>query len=161
MDRKGEMAKDIARACRAAGVRGAYVMDGGFNNYRRQEGMAVDGKDFYEEGPLALAGDQVESLTSGLKGALSDRKSAGAILGAVATTTFVCLNLHEVLKFVGVLGIEATVVLRYVLGEENIGDDFLTVLNSLDSAVGFLGDVSRKVGGTNAASSSGEQPEGN
>ena len=142
MDRKGEVAKDVARACRAAGVRTAYVMDGGFNGYRRQEGLAVDGRDFYEDGPLALAGDQVESLASGLKGALGDRKGAAFVLGSIAAATFVGANLHEVLKFVGVLGIEATIVLRYVLGDERIGDDLATVLDSFD---GLVAGVTRGV----------------
>ena len=151
MDRKGEVAKDVARACRAAGVRTAYVMDGGFNGYRRQEGLAVDGRDFYEDGPLALAGDQVESLASGLKGALGDRKGAAVVLGSIAAATFVGANLHEVLKFVGVLGIEATIVLRYVLGDERIGDDLAMVLDSFD---GLVGGVTSVVG---LASNNGEQ----
>jgi rhodanese-related sulfurtransferase len=153
MDRKGELAKDVARACRAAGVRTAYVMDGGFNGYRRQEGMAVDGRDFYEDGPLALAGDQVESLTSGLKGALSDRKGAAVVLGSIAAATFVGANLHEVLKLVGVLGIEATIVIRYVLGDESLGDDLALALGSFDSLVGGVTSV---VGTVSKAASKGE-----
>lgn len=147
MDRRCELAKDVARACRAAGVRNAYVMDGGFNNYRRQGNLPVDGKSFYEEGPLAIAGDQVETLASGLKGAVSDRKTAATALGAVAAATYVAANLHEVLKFVGVLGIEATVVLRYVLGDESIGDDLAALLGSVDAAVGAAMSLSRKVSG--------------
>ena len=138
MDRKGEFAKDVARSCRAAGLRSAYVVDGGFDGYRRQEGLPVDGKPYYEDGPLAIAGDQVETLASGLKGAVGDRKSAAVALAAVAGVAFVGANLHEVLKFVGVLGIEATLVLRYVLGDESIGDDLTALLNSVDAAVGKI-----------------------
>lgn len=157
MDRKGEVAKEVARACRAAGVRSAYVMDGGFYNYRREEGMAVDGKDFYEDGPLALAGDQVESLTSGLKEALSDRKGAAMVLGTLATAVFVGANLHEVLKYVGVLGIEATVVVRYVLGDESIGDDLLAALSAFDAAVGTVTSLANKAKGMTGAQGSGAE----
>lgn len=136
MDRKGELAKDVARACRAAGVRSAYVMGGGFNAYRLQDGLPVDGKSFYEDGPLAIAGDQVETLASGLRGAVGDRTSAAVALAGVAGVAFVGANLHEVLKYVGVLGIEATVVLRYILGDESIGDDVTSLINLVSETVG-------------------------
>lgn len=155
MDRNGEIAKDVARACRAAGVRSAYVMDGGFNGYRLQDGLSVDGRSYYEDGPLAIVGDRVETLASGLQGAMGDRKSAVAVLAAVAAVTFVGANLHEVLKFVGVLGIEATVVLRYILGDESIGDDLAALLNSIDSAVGKVRSLN--VGGGGGGSPSGSR----
>ena len=136
MDRKGELAKAVARACRAAGVRSAYVMGGGFNAYRLQDGLPVDGKSFYEDGPLAIAGDQVETLASGLRGAVGDRTSAAVALAGVAGVAFVGANLHEVLKYVGVLGIEATVVLRYILGDESIGDDVTSLINLVSETVG-------------------------
>jgi rhodanese-related sulfurtransferase len=152
MDRKGELAKDVARACRAAGVRSAYVMGGGFNAYRLQDGLPVDGKSFYEDGPLAIAGDQVETLASGLRGAVGDRTSAAVALAGVAGVAFVGANLHEVLKYVGVLGIEATVVLRYILGDESIGDDVTSLINLVSETVG--GDRSGDRSGDRASAAS-------
>lgn len=153
MDRKGEMAKEIARSCRAAGVRCVYMLEGGFSGYRRQEGLAIDGKDFYEDGPLALAADTAESLGAGLGQIFSDRKNSAIAFAAVALSAFTAANLHEVLKFVGVLGLEATVVLRYVVGDEEISEDFQRALGSVSGAVDAARRLQERASSTRKTSS--------
>lgn len=132
MDSRGENAKDVARACRRAGLPRVFMMDGGFNRYKNQE-LLVDTRDFYEEGPLAIVADTAENLTNETKVVFAKSENV-AIALAIATLSGLCItNFHEVLKFIGVLGIEATVLLRYIMGDENLVDDLGSLYSSVKS----------------------------
>lgn len=132
MDNRGEIAKDVARACRRAGLPRVYMMDGGFNQYKNQDCL-IDRRDFYEEGPLAIVADTAENLTNETKVVFAKSENVAMALAAVTFSGLFITNLHEIFKFIGVLGIEATILLRYIIGGENVFDDFGTLYSSVQS----------------------------
>lgn len=132
MDSKGEMAKEVARACRRSGLSRVYMMDGGFDRYSK-EGLQIDGRDFYEQGPLAIVADTAETLKNETKTVFGKSENVALTLVSVTLAGLVVSNLHEVLKFIGVLGLEATVLLRYIVGDEDLGDDLVNIYSTLQS----------------------------
>lgn len=135
MDKKGEMGKDVARACRKAGLGRVYFMEGGFARYQK-EGLQMSPKDFYEDGPLAIAADTAESLTEETKSIFQNPLTAAISVAGVLGTVLIISNLHEVLKFIGVLGIEATIVLRFLTYDsvEDLMDDLKYISSSFQAA---------------------------
>lgn len=132
MDNGGEMAKEVARACKKVGLSRVFVMEGGFNRFG-QQGLQIDSKDYYEDGPLAIVADTAESLKLETEMVFGKSGNVAITLTGVVVLTLVLTNLHEVLKFVGVLGLELTFLLRYIIGDENIGDDFRNLSSTFQS----------------------------
>lgn len=132
MDSNGKISKDVSRACYKAGIGKVYIMDGGFAKYRRQ-GFNIDGREFYEDGPLAIAADRAETLTKETKSIAKNPAYAFAGISGLGTAIFALLHFHEVLRFVGVLGVEMTVVLRLLSYEssEDFAEDIQNLANSL------------------------------
>lgn len=136
MDNRGELAKEVARACRGVGVSRVFIMDGGFDKYRKED-LQIDYRDFYEEGPLAIVADTAENLKNETKIAFAKSEYVAVTMTTMVLSGFVIANLHEVLKFIGVFGLEATVLLRYIIGDENIGDDFGDLYSKWQSFYAF------------------------
>jgi len=138
MDKKGEMGKDVARACRKAGLGRVYFMEGGFARYQK-EGLQMSPKDFYEDGPLAIAADTAESLTEETKSIFQNPQTSAISFASVLGTVLIVSNLHEVLKFIGVFGIEATIVLRFLTYDsvEDLMDDLKYISSSMQAALKY------------------------
>lgn len=132
MDQKGNIAKDIARATRSAGVQQVYFIQGGFQNCRKT-GLSLENNAYYEDGPLALVADTAETLRVETSGILTNpsalTKISISILGVGLFSTY----FHDILKFIGVLGLEATLILR------------ILQYNSAEEALDDLRDLRRKI----------------
>ena len=115
MDDRGEMAKAVARATSAAGVRRAYILDGGFKAWKSSGLAIVEKSSEYDANPLAAVGDAVWI-------------GAGLTLAALAA-----FNYHLLFRYIGVIGIEATIALRVIDYESP--QDALDDLNALIATV--------------------------
>lgn len=132
MDKKGENAKDVARAVRAAGVRNVYFINGGFEACRK-DGLSMDPSAYYEDGPLALVADTAETLTEETKSVLSRPQNAAIVISSITGVTFFVANFHEILKYIGVLGIEATILIRFLTYDSP--DDFFDDISTIRGTV--------------------------
>ncbi|PSC70141.1 hypothetical protein C2E20_6347 [Micractinium conductrix] len=114
MDQQGEAAKVLARALRAAGVRRPYVLAGGFKAWEAA-GLGVRQAVEYDASPLDAVGDVaetvVEAAASQLSG-LQDPRAAATLACVLGSAAYVAANYHTALQFVGVLGLELTLVSR-------------------------------------------------
>ncbi|KAI7837815.1 hypothetical protein COHA_008303 [Chlorella ohadii] len=114
MDNQGENAKTVARALRAAGVRRAYTLAGGFKAWQAA-GLGVKQTSEYDASALDAVGDVAETVVEKAASQLSGLRQPGTAATAAAALGglgFVALNFHTTLQFLGVLGLELTLVLR-------------------------------------------------
>eukprot|EP00890_Picochlorum_soloecismus_P004276 jgi/Picsp_1/484/NSC_00482-R1_protein len=153
MDQKGTIAKDIARATRSAGVQQVYFIQGGFQNCRKV-GLLVENNTFYEDGPLALVADTAETLRDETSGILTNPSALTKISISVLGIGLFSTYFHDILKFIGVLGLEATLILR------------ILQYNSAEEALDDIRDLKRKISSVLDMlpvyrNSSGSKAEGN
>ncbi|KAI3425994.1 hypothetical protein D9Q98_007962 [Chlorella vulgaris] len=115
MDQQGEAAKRFARALRAAGVRRPYVLADGFRGWCAA-GLGVrEGATEYDAGPLGTVEDVAESVAEQAASQLAGlRKPKNAVVAAAAAggLGLLTLNFHSTLQYLGVLGLELTLVSR-------------------------------------------------
>ncbi|EFN55745.1 expressed protein [Chlorella variabilis] len=115
MDDKGEGAKRVARALRAAGVRRPYVLAGGFRAWQ-EAGLGVRSTaSEYEASPLDVAEDVAGTVAEQAASQLSplrEPKNAAVAAAALGGLGYVAANFHTTLQFLGVLGLELTLVNR-------------------------------------------------
>jgi rhodanese-related sulfurtransferase len=107
MDERGERGAEVARAAAAAGARRALVLEGGFRGWAAA-GLAVSPKSEYASGPLAAAEDAANDAAAALRKPLN----LAALMGAPALAVLAALNYHYLLRWVGVAGVEATILIR-------------------------------------------------
>lgn len=132
MDQKGSIAKEIARATRSAGVQHVYFIQGGFQNCRKA-GLPVENNFYYEDGPLALVADTAETLREETSSILTSPSALTKISISVLGIGLVSTYFHDILKLIGVLGLEATLILRTLQ------------YNSAEEALADMRDLGRKV----------------
>ena len=112
LDERGEQGMAVARALTAAGVRHAYIVEGGFRGWAAAS-LPVNGKaSEYGGGALALVGDAVEAAAERASAELSTPVRAAAAAGGAAALALLLLNIKLALRFVGVVGLELTILLR-------------------------------------------------
>lgn len=138
MDGNGKISKDVSRACCKAGIGKVYIMDGGFAKYQRQ-GYNIDARDFYEDGPLAIAADRAETFTEETKSIAKNPIYAFAGISGLGAVLFTLLHVHEVLQFVGVLGVEMTIALRLLSydSSEDFAEDIQNIANSVKTIYSY------------------------
>lgn len=142
LDRKGAMGKEVARITRKCGIKKIYYIEGGFESCRR-EGIKLENSTIYEDGPLALAADTAEALTNETKNVLQNPVNAAVILSSITGTALFVTYFHEILRYIGVLGIEATVILRLLTYDSPVDalDDLQNIRNSISRFVSFPTNV--------------------
>ncbi|PRW34000.1 zinc finger CCCH domain-containing 11 [Chlorella sorokiniana] len=157
MDNQGEGAKTVARALRAAGVRRAYTLAGGFKAWQNA-GLGVKQAAEYDASALDAVGDVAETVVEKAASQLSGLRQPGTAVTAAAALGglgFIALNFHTTLQFVGVLGLELTLVLRalsYDSPEEALQD-----LSNLYSKAAALATLPAKAAEALQAGSGGAQ----
>jgi hypothetical protein len=127
---QGEKAKAIARAATAAGVRRAYVLQGGFNAWSAA-GLGIrPGSDYGDSPVVGLLADAAETVSASAASVVPKGPvavvAAGAAVGVVALAAF---NVHLLLEWIGVLGLELT--LLYRLSQYDSLDDLLADISGL------------------------------
>jgi rhodanese-related sulfurtransferase len=140
----------VARAARAAGVRGAFVVEGGFPAWRAA-GLAVAPRPDFDDSPGAVLGDAVAGLAAGLTTSASSTAAASPLAAAglvsgLAGATMVALNLKAALEVVGVLGLGLTLG-RRLLSYESPADLAADIGAAVEGAAGVVGKVVGAVGG--------------
>ncbi|KAL4436752.1 hypothetical protein ABPG75_003891 [Micractinium tetrahymenae] len=131
MDERGESAKGLARALRAAGVRRPYVLAGGFRGWAAA-GLAVrQSASEYDASPLDALSDTAETVVEAAASQLSplrEPRTAALAVAALGGLGFLAFNFHTTLQFIGVLGLELTLVSRALTY-----DSFQDALDDLSS----------------------------
>jgi len=136
MDDRGEMAKAVARAACAAGVGQASILDGGFKAWK-SAGLAVIESSFeYDTNPLAVVGDAAETVAEEAAQLLKKPTKAVSIGAGLMLASLAVFNYHLFFRYIGVLGIEATIALRVIDYEspQDAIDDLNALLLTIVSA---------------------------
>ncbi len=133
MDDRGEMAKAVARATSAAGVRRAYILDGGFKAWKSSGLAIVEKSSEYDANPLAAVGDAAESVAEEAAQLLKQPTNAVWIGAGLTLAALAAFNYHLLFRYIGVIGIEATIALRVIDYESP--QDALDDLNALIATV--------------------------
>jgi rhodanese-related sulfurtransferase len=133
MDDRGEMAKAVARATRAAGVRRAYIVDGGFKAWKASGLAIIEKASEYDANPLALVGDAAETVAEEAAQLLKQPTNAVWVGAGITLAAFAAINYHLLFRYIGVIGIEATIALRVIDYESP--QDALDDLNALLATV--------------------------
>ncbi|KAG7668260.1 hypothetical protein KSW81_002157 [Nannochloris sp. 'desiccata'] len=126
MDDRGEMAKAVARATCAAGVRQAYILDGGFKAWKSAGLAVVEKSSDYDANPLEVVGDAAETVAEEAAQLLKQPTNAVWIGAGFTLAILAAFNYHLLFRYIGVLGIEATIALRAIDYEspQDAIDDF-------------------------------------
>lgn len=116
MDDHGEMAKPVARAAYAAGVRQASILDGGFKAWKSAGLAVIEKSSDYDANALALVGDAAETVAEEAAQLLKSAGPTNAVwIGAGLTlATMAAFNYHLLFRYIGIIGIEATIALRVI-----------------------------------------------
>lgn len=133
LDDKGEIAKAVARAATAAGVRRVHIVTGGFKAWKSADLSIVEKSSEYDNNPLGLIEDTVESVAEEAAALVKEPTGAATILGGAAAVGLALYNYHTTLQFIGVVGIEASIAWR--ISQYNSPQDALDDLNSVVAAV--------------------------
>ena len=128
LDDKGDIAKAVARAATAAGVRKVHIVDGGFRAWKSANLAIVEKSSEYDTNPLGVINDTVESVAEEAAALVKEPTNAATIIGGATALALALFNYHFTLRFIGVLGIEATIALR--ISQYNSPQDALDDLNA-------------------------------
>jgi rhodanese-related sulfurtransferase len=148
MDDRGEMAKAVARAACSAGVRRAYIVDGGFQAWKSADLAISEKSSEYDANPLAIVGDAAESVAEEAAQLLKEPTNAVWIAGGLTLAALAAFNYHLLFRYIGVIGIEATIALRVIDYEspQDAIDDFnalvATVVNAAQIPLQLVEKVS-------------------
>ena len=136
MDDRGEMAKAVARAASAAGLRRAYIIDGGFKSWKSSGLTILEKSSEYDANPLAAVGDVAETVAEEAAQLLKQPTNAVWLGAGLTFTTLALLNYHMLFRYIGVLGIEATIALRVI--DYDSPQDAINDVNALLATVSGL-----------------------
>lgn len=137
LDERGKGAKAVARAASRAGVRRAFIVDGGFRKWTADK-LPIDEKaSEYNENPLVIIEDAAEAVAEEASSAIKSPTKA-ITLGTAATVAIGALvNYHVLLQAIGVIGVEATIVWKLLQYEspEAFLDDVGGQLSKLEGLI--------------------------
>ncbi|KAF8062647.1 hypothetical protein HT031_003976 [Scenedesmus sp. PABB004] len=141
----GERARGLARALVSLGFGLSYVLEGGFRGWA-EAGLPVnEGGAEYDVSPGAVIGDNVEALAAaaGEAAATVARPSVGLpLLGGGAALALAVANYHTTLRYIGVLGILATLA-----GKALSYDSPGAALADVQGGLAALGGAAKGLGG--------------
>ena len=136
LDNRGECAKEVARAVCAAGFRRAYIVDGGYKAWRRENPTVTEGNLGYEASPIDFLGNTAENVASEAASLVKKEPlNALAFSGLALVGIFAILNYHLLMRYIGVLGLEASLALRIM--------QYQSPQDALDDIKGLTGKVLR------------------
>ena len=139
----------VARALRREGLGRPYVLRGGLAEWRSSGFDIAEGKIKYEGGTGTLTGtvrvlaDEVEETVTEAQEALKDPQVAAVTALALAAAGYAAYDYKSTLEFVGVLGLQLTVVAR-VTGYQSL-DDFFKDLQAVADAFNKVSQGASKV----------------
>lgn len=152
MDDRGELGKAVARAASAAGVRRAHIVEGGFRAWKSSGLDIAESKAEYDVNPLGVVEDAVEAVAEDAAALLSKPTNVVYTSAAAALAALSIFNYHVFFRFIGVVGIEATVAWR-VLQYQSLGD-FYDDVNAAKEAVQSVAQVPAQLAAKAAAAQS-------
>jgi len=139
----------LARTLRRMGVRQPYVLDGGFRGWKGDKLEVLDGTTAYEGGTIRVIADDVEYVAEEARVLLSDPWRVAGIVGGLGASALLLYDWKSTLQFVGVLGIQLSIVKR--LSEYNNSQEFIDdVVKAWRTARGVataMSDATGKVAG--------------
>lgn len=113
LDNRGECAKEVARAVVSAGFRRVYIVEGGFKAWKRDNPILTEGSIGYIASPIDFLGDTAENVASEAASLVKKEPlNALAFSGLAFLGIFAILNYHLLMRYIGVLGLEASIALR-------------------------------------------------
>ncbi|GAB4823555.1 hypothetical protein N2152v2_010601 [Parachlorella kessleri] len=141
MDNQGERAKAVARAAARAGVR-SYVLQGGFRAWQDAGLRVRQGTTDYDASVVEAVEDQVEAVAevaSEQVSRLRNPATAATAAAGAAALGYTAFNIHTVLQFVGVVGLELTLFLKFL--------EYDSPEEALEDLQQFVGKLSKGVSG--------------
>lgn len=147
LDERGDSAKAVARAATGAGVRQVYTIDEGFRGWKKAGLPIVETSADYGASPIDAIGDAAEVVVEEAATLFRRPSSAALAMGTGSLVVFALVNYHLLMRYIGVLGLEATLALRVMQynSPQDALDDIAGLVNTIRNAAKIPLQLTKKV----------------